>query len=318
MPGLKWGLQSSPQHVSYGELLQLWQRADALGYDSAWLFDHFIPITGDRTGPCFEGWTLLTALAAQTQRIHVGWLVTSVIYRNPAVLAKIGATLDVVTGGRLELGMGAGWFEAETLAYGMPFPRTGARLAQLDEALQVIRMLWTQEYSDFSGHHYLLTQARCEPKPIQQPTPTIWVGGQGEKVTLRIVAERADGWDMDMLPLDVYDHKLEVLAEHCERVGRDPSTVRKMIHFSGAIAGDELEAQQRAESLAKQWNTTLADLQGRVLLGTPQQAAEQLMVYMERGVEHFVLSVPAPYDMKMIELYIHEVAPIVESLAHNR
>ena len=317
MSKLKWGLQSSPQHVSYDELLQLWQRADVLGYDSAWLFDHFLPITGERSGPCFEGWTLLTALATQTQRLHVGCLVTSVIYRHPAVLAKIGATLDVITNGRLELGIGAGWFEAETLAYGMPFPRTGERLSQLEEALQVIRSLWTQDYSDFKGRHFTLTQARCEPKPVQKPTPTIWVGGQGEKVTLRIVAERADGWDTDMLPLEVYDRKLEALSEHCERIGRDPSTVRKMIHFSGVIDGDERIAQQRAETLAKEWNATVPDLRGRVLMGTPQQAAEQLMAYVERGVEHFVLSLAAPYDMKMVELYINEVAPIVKRLIHN-
>jgi F420-dependent oxidoreductase-like protein len=315
MSKLNWGLQSSPQHVSYGEILQLWQRADALGYDSAWLFDHFMPITGERTSPCFEGWTLLTALAAQTKRLHVGCLVTGVIYRNPAVLAKMGATLDVVSGGRLELGIGAGWFEAETRAYGMPFPPVGERLSRLDEAIQVIRKLWTQDTCDFSGRHYTLAQARCEPKPVQKPTPTIWVGGQGEKVTLRIVAEQADGWDMDMLPLNVYDHKLYVLHEHCERSDRDPATVRKMIHFAGAIAADERAALQRAEALSKAWNTSLDDIQGRVLLGTPHQAAEQLMAYIERGVEHFVLSVAAPYDMRMIELYINEVAPLVESLA---
>jgi alkanesulfonate monooxygenase SsuD/methylene tetrahydromethanopterin reductase-like flavin-dependent oxidoreductase (luciferase family) len=220
----------------------------------------------------------------------------------------------VVTTGRLELGIGAGWFEAETLAYGMPFPNTGERLSQLDEALQVIKSLWTQDYSDFKGKHFTLTQARCEPKPIQKPTPTIWVGGQGEKVTLRIVAEQADGWDMDMLPLEIYDRKLAALAEHCQRAGRDPSTVRKMIHFSGVIAKDEHVAQQRVESLAKQWNTIVPELRGRVLMGTPQQAAEQLMKYVERGVEHFVLSLAVPYDMEMVELYINEVAPIIKSM----
>lgn len=268
---LKWGLQSSPQHVSYGELLQLWRRADTLGYDSAWLFDHFMPISGDREGPCFEGWTLLTALATQTQRIHVGCLVTSVIYRHPAVLAKMGATLDVITGGRLELGIGAGWFEDETLAYGMPFPSARERLAQLDEALQMIRLLWTQDYSDFAGRHFALAHARCEPKPLQKPSPTIWVGGQGEKVTLRIVAERADGWDMDMLPLDVYHQKLAVLAGHCERAGRDPATVRKMIHFSGAIADSEQAAQRRAETLAQRWNTNVNDLRGRYCWARPSK-----------------------------------------------
>lgn len=314
MRPMKWGLQSSPQHVSYGELLQLWRRADALGYDSAWLFDHFLPITGDATGPCFEGWTLLTALAMQTSQMHAGCLVTSVIYRHPALLAKMGATVDVVTGGRLELGIGAGWFEAETKAYGMPFPPTGERLAQLDEALLVIRMLWTSDSSNFAGRHFTLTHARCEPKPLQQPTPTIWVGGQGEKVTLRIVAERADGWDTDMLPLDTYRHKLNSLAEHCERAQRDPATVRKMIHFSAIIAEDERRVQRRAEALAHEWNTSVAGLHGKVLIGTPQQAAEKLMPYVELGVEHVVISLPAPYDMTMVELYVNDVAPAVERM----
>ncbi len=312
MSRLFWGLQSSPQHVSYEALLHLWQRVDALGYDSAWLFDHFLPITGDRTGPCLEGWTLLSALGAQTHHVHIGCLVTGVIYRHPAVLARMGATLDVVTGGRLELGIGAGWFEAEARAYGLPFPATGERLAQLDEAVQIIRGLWTQEHTDFAGRHFTLAQARCEPKPVQKPAPAIWVGGQGERVTLRIVAERADGWDMDMAPLAVYDHKLQVLAEHCSRAGRDPATVRKMIHFSGAFAADERQARQRAEALAREWNTSVDELRGRVLLGTPRQAADQLQAYVERGVEHFVLSVATPYDLSMVERFVHEVAPLVQ------
>jgi F420-dependent oxidoreductase-like protein len=308
---IQWGIQSSPHQVTYGELLHLWQRADVLGYDSAWLFDHFMPISGDPAGPCFEGWTLLAALAAQTQRLHAGCLVTSVIYRHPALLAKMGATLDVVTGGRLELGIGAGWFEGETRAYGMPFPSTGERLARLDEAIQVIRTLWTNETSDFTGRYYSLSQARCEPKPVQRPTPRIWVGGQGEKVTLRIAAQRADGWDVDMLPMDLYRHKLDVLAEHCQRAGRNPESIRKMIHFSAVIADDETEVKHRAESLACQWNTTVAGLEGRVLIGTPQQAAERLIAYAELGVGHFVLSLQAPYDMTLVELYINEVAPRV-------
>jgi alkanesulfonate monooxygenase SsuD/methylene tetrahydromethanopterin reductase-like flavin-dependent oxidoreductase (luciferase family) len=257
---------------------------------------------------------MLTALTMQTQRLHAGLLVTSAIYRHPALLAKMGATLDVASGGRLELGIGAGWFEGETRAFGMPFPPTGQRLAMLDEAIQVVRKLWTEPTSDFAGKHFSLNQARCEPKPVQQPTPTIWVGGQGERVTLRIVAQRADGWDTDMLPLDLYRHKLEVLGEHCQRAGRDPASVRKMIHFSAIIAEDEGSVKQRAAALAQRWNTDPANLEGRVLMGTPQQAAERLIPYVELGVEHFVLSLQAPYDMRMVELFINEVAPRVKEM----
>ncbi len=309
MPALKFGLQTSPQHVSYPELLGLWQRAEGLGYDSAWLFDHFMPISGSREGPCFEGWTLLSFLAARTQHIHIGTLVTAVIYRNPGLLAKMGATLDQVSGGRLEMGLGAGWFEGEAQAFGIPFPSTGGRLGRLDEAIQVIRLLWTQPVSDFSGKYYSLRSARCEPRPLQKPCPIIWVGGQGERVTLRIVAQQADGWDTDMLPLPDYRRKMEALAGHCRGAGRDPASIHRMIHFSAALGADEAEASRKAEALAKSWNTDPANLEGRVLLGTPEQAAAALRRYADLGVEHFVLSVNTPYDMESIELYIQEVAP---------
>ena len=310
---LAWGLQSSPQHVSYDELVALWLRAEELGYDSAWLFDHFTPISGGDIGPCLEGWTLLAALAAQTSRMRLGLLVTSVIYRNPGLLAKIGATVDHVSRGRLEMGMGAGWFERETLAFGLDFPGVGERLARLDEGLVVLRALWTQETSSFAGRHYTLIDARCDPQPLQRPTPPIWVGGQGERVTLRIVAERADGWDADMLELGHYDRLLGALAGHCERAGRDPQDVRRMIHFAGAIAGDETEASRKAKALATRSGTTVADLRHTVLLGSPEQAAEQLMPYVERGVELFVLSLDAPYDMAMVECFVGEVAPLVQA-----
>lgn len=311
MSPIKWGLQSSPQNVSYGELPGLWRRADALGYDSAWLFDHFVPIFSDPSGPCFEGWTMLTALAAQTQRLHVGCLVTAMGYRNPGVLAKMGATLDVISGGRLELGIGAGWFEAEVRAYGITFPDAKARLQQLDEGIQVIQKLWTQTLSDFQGMHFNLQQARCEPKPVQRPHPRIWIGGQGEKVTLRIVAQRADGWDMDMVPVEEYKRKLEALAGHCGAVGRNPNSVQKMIHFPGIIGYHEHHIQQRAESMARSWNTDLEGLRQRVLVGTPEQAAAQLRPFRALGVEHFVLSVSPPYDLSMIELFVEEVAALV-------
>lgn len=313
MSPIKWGLQSSPQNVSYGELLGLWRRADALGYDSAWLFDHFMPIFSDPAGPCFEGWTMLTALAAQTQRLHIGCLVTAMGYRNPGVLAKMGATLDVISAGRLELGIGAGWFEAEARAYGIAFPDAKNRLQQLDEGIQVIQKLWTQPLSDFDGRHFSLQQARCEPKPVQRPHPRIWIGGQGEKVTLRIVAQRADGWDMDMVPVEDYKRKLEALAGHCAAVGRDPNSVRKMIHFPGIIGYPEHHIQQRAESMARSWNTDLEGLRQRVLVGTPEQAAAQLRPFRALGVEHFVLSVSPPYDLSMVELFVEEVATLVVS-----
>lgn len=316
MRRIKWGIQSSPHHVSYGELVQLWQRADALGYDSGWLFDHFMPISGDSSGSCFEGYTMLTALMMQTRNLHGGLLVTSALYRNPGVLAKMAATVDIVSGGRLEVGLGAGWFERETKAFGLAFPSTGARLAMLDETIQILRALWTNETTDFQGEHFTLTDAHCNPKPLQKPTPTIWVGGQGEKVTLRIVAQRADGWDMDMAPIPDYRRKLNILHEHCATFGRDSKAVKKMIHFPGIIAETTLEVTRRAEAMAQSWQTTVEGLQGRVLMGTPEQAAEMLWPYAELGAEHFVLSLQAPYDLRTVELFISEVAPRLERMAY--
>ena len=309
MRHIQFGIQTSPHHVSYGELAQLWQRADALGYDSGWLFDHFMPISGDSAGPCFEGYTMLTALMMQTRRMHGGLLVTSALYRNPGVLAKMAATLDIVSGGRLEVGLGAGWFEGEAKAFGLPFPPTGARLAMLDETVQVLRSLWTNETTDFVGQHFTLIGARCNPRPLQKPTPTLWVGGQGEKVTLRIVAQRADGWDMDMAPLPDYARKLDILNDHGARFGRDIASIKKMIHFSAIIAETEADVAARAEALALRWKTSVDGLRGRVLIGTPEQAAEVLRPYAALGAEHFVLSLQAPYDTRMVELFINEVAP---------
>jgi F420-dependent oxidoreductase-like protein len=315
MARIKWGFQTSPQHVSFGEILGFWQRADALGYDSGWLFDHFLPIFSDPTGVCYEGWTLLATLAAKTNRLHVGCLVTSIIYRHPALLANMGATLDVASGGRLEMGIGAGWFEEEARAYGMPFPPTGERLKRLNEGVQVLRALWTQEISDFAGEFYTLSNARCNPKPIQKPTPPIWIGGQGEKVTLRIVAQHADGWDMDLAPLGDYTRKLGILAEHCQNHGRDPNTIKKMIHFPAIIGENQRDISARAETWAKSWNTSPEELRTRVLIGTPEEAAAWLLPYAQLGVEHFVMNITAPYDIRMAELFIEEVAPAVNKAA---
>jgi F420-dependent oxidoreductase-like protein len=309
MATLEFGLQTSPQYVSYGELLSTWQRADALGYNSAWLFDHFMPIFADPNGPCFEGLTMLTALAVQTKQIHCGCLVTAIGYRNPGLLAKMGATLDVATAGRFEMALGAGWFEAEARAFNIPFPSAGERLKQLEEGLQILRALWTSEFATFHGQHFHIENARCDPKPIQKPTPRLWVGGQGEKVTLRIVAQHADGWDMDMTALDQYKRKLDILAGHCNAHGRDPNSIIKMIHFPGIISKDEGWLRAKAEGMAHSWNTSLEDLKTKVLVGTPNQCAEQLRGFVDLGVTHFVLNAAAPHDLRMIELFIGEVAP---------
>src|SRR6202046_4829586 len=222
---LRFGIHAGQQYTDFPSYLELWQTAERLGLDWASVFDHFMPIQADPTGPCYEGMTLLAAMAAHTERLRCGIIVTGVTYRNPAVLANMAVTIDHVSGGRVELGIGGAWYELEHGQYGIPFPPIGQRLAMMGEAAQIIKSLWTQERTTFDGRHYQLRDAMCEPKPLQSSGIPLWIGGAGERVTLRHVAAFADGWNTFLMPLDQFDHKLAVLDDHCADVGRPRSDI---------------------------------------------------------------------------------------------
>src|SRR5436305_2722864 len=193
---MRFGIKTSPQDTTWADMLAFWREADTVElFESAWNFDHFYPIFSDPTGPCLEGWVTLTALAQATSRLRVGCLVTGAVYRHPAILANMAATLDIVSGGRLELGVGAGWNEEELDAYGIPLGTLTERFDRFDEYLEVLDTLLRNEWSDFHGRHYTLERARCEPKPVQRPRPPITIGGAGRKRTLRAAARCADRWD---------------------------------------------------------------------------------------------------------------------------
>jgi F420-dependent oxidoreductase-like protein len=220
---LRFGIKTAPQHTTYDAMLRVWQEADGIDLiEHAWLFDHFYPIgPGDHHDACLEGWTTLTALAARTQRLRVGIMVTGNTYRHPAVLAKMGATVDAISGGRLDFGIGAGWNEEESSAYGIALPPPGERIRRLGEACEVVRRLWTERVANFEGKYYQLKDAYCEPKPIQQPHPPFVIGGSGEQKTLRVVAQYAQIWNFVGGGIDLLEHKMTVLEEHCQAVGRD-------------------------------------------------------------------------------------------------
>jgi alkanesulfonate monooxygenase SsuD/methylene tetrahydromethanopterin reductase-like flavin-dependent oxidoreductase (luciferase family) len=188
---IRFGVHSGPQNTSFEDYRDRWLRCEELGYDWVSDFDHFYPIHTDPGGSQFEGLTLLSAMAAHTSRVRCGMLVLGVTYRHPAVVAKMAATIDHVSGGRLELGMGAAWFELEHDQYGIPFPRIGVRMDMLDEACRILRSLWTQETTTFEGRHFQLKEARCEPKPMQEHLPLV-IGGAGERGKPRIVAEHGE------------------------------------------------------------------------------------------------------------------------------
>ena len=244
---IRFGIQTPQQHLSWQELLGLWREVDALGYDTAWVFDHFLPIFSDPTGPCLEGWTALAALAMATGRVRLGLMVTGNTYRHPAVLAKMATTVDIISGGRLILGLGAGWFELEHREYGVPFHTTLGRLRRLDEALAMIKLLWTQEKSNFDGKHFKLESASFNPKPLQKPHPPILIGASGEKVALGIVAQHAQMWNSFGTP-EIFRTKIGRLEEHCRRVGRDPTTIEKSVLIGGTFALDE--ARRRIDAYA--------------------------------------------------------------------
>src|SRR3954454_22990953 len=196
MRPLRFGIKTAPQDTTYEEMLAVWQEADGIEViEHAWLFDHFSPINGPLDGPCLEGWTLLGAYGAVTKRLRLGLMVTGHTYRHPAVLTKIACTVDVLSGGRLDFGIGAGWNEYEHTSMGIPLYAPGERIRRLGEACEITRRLWTQHLTDFEGRYYQLKEARCEPKPVQKPYPPFVIGGSGEQLTLRVVAQYADVWN---------------------------------------------------------------------------------------------------------------------------
>ena len=240
--------KTQPQSTPFPPMLEVWEAADELEeLSGGWLFDHFLPInTDDVHGPCFEGWTALAFLAGRTRRLRLGLMVSSITYRHPALIANMAATLDVASGGRLELGLGAGWFEAEHRAYGLHFPAVGERLGALDEACEVIHRLLTEPVVDHDGRFYTLQQARCEPKPLQQPRVPLVVGGGGERRTLRTVARWADHWNFPGREPDELRRKLEILAGHCAVVGRNPTEIHTSVHLFLDGSTTDLAARSRA------------------------------------------------------------------------
>jgi F420-dependent oxidoreductase-like protein len=234
---MRFAFKTANQYNAWPDILAVWKEADDIDlFQSGWLFDHFYPIwspqrEADLTGPCLEGWTMLAALAQATSRLRMGTLVTGIHYRHPAVLAKMVATIDIISGGRLELGIGAGWNEQESGAYGIDLGSLRERFDRFDEACQVLISLLSQETTDFDGAYYHLTEARCEPKGPQKPHPPIVIGGVGEKRTLPAVARYAQQWDASNVSSpDELVRKLEVLRAHCRDIGRDPNEITTSSH----------------------------------------------------------------------------------------
>ena len=282
-PRPRFGIATAPQQVDYHDILRVWHEADTIPQiEHAWLFDHLMPIGGDPAGPIFEGWTLLSALAAQTQRLRLGVLVTSNRFRPPAMLAKIAATVDIVSGGRLDFGIGAGsrpdipWARREYEANGLPYHDFGHSVGNLAEACTVIRRLWTEpEPFDFEGSYIQLTGAFCNPKPVQRPYPPILIGGRSAAV-LRVVAEQADLWNIPGGDIDDAISRSTLLDRYCTEIGRDPASVTRSIYLS--VSYD-------------QPGSTRAAIGGAI----------------GAGFQHIVLGLPAPYPAGVAQWVTEEL-----------
>jgi F420-dependent oxidoreductase-like protein len=247
---MRFAFKTAPQNTTWSDMLAVWKVADDIEvFESGWTFDHFYPIFSDSTGPCLEGWVTLTALAQATTRLRLGTLVTGIHYRHPAILANMASTLDIVSNGRLEIGLGAGWNEEESGAYGIELGTPSERSDRFEEACEVIVGLLTQKTTTFDGQYYQLKDARNEPKPVQRPHPPICIGGSGEKRTLRTTARFAQHWNFVGGAPEEFSHKRDVLHQHCEDLGRDSSEILLSSHV--LFDGDASATAERAAAMAE-------------------------------------------------------------------
>ena len=260
--------------------------------------------------PILECWSTLAALSAVTKRLRLGTMVTCASFRSPALLAKIAATVDVISGGRLEFGIGAGVQKTEHRAYGFPFPATSTRIERMKEAVEIIKALWTEEKASYTGKHYSLKEAVCEPKPLQKPHPPITIGGGGEKLTLKITAQHADRYDWGYVPsFETYKHKLKVLERHCRAAGRDFREIGKSCWPGGQVViarnREELDAKivrEKPQALA------LSDFEKTSLIGTPDECVSKLQPYVDLGVTHFMLFFGDLPQLSSLRLFAETVA----------
>lgn len=303
---IRFGVQTGQQNATWQQIEETWVKADALGYDSLWAYDHFYPIFTEPTGPCFEGWSLIGALAKSTKRARIGHLVNGNTYRNPCVLAKSATTVDHISGGRLNLGIGAGWFEYEHQSLGIDFKTVRGRLEALDEACQILKGMFEQEKFTLDGKHYQVKDAMCVPKPLQSPRPPIMIGGTGRKVLLRLVAEHADMWNANKTP-DEMGELIDVIRRHGELVGRDTSAIENTVMMPLGYKAPKDKADFLCTVVAGMLETTPEKARQAIMLGSKDECLETVERYRKVGVTHFIFMLMAPYDLDEIQAFAEEV-----------
>jgi len=277
-------------------------RAEGYGFDSFWVMDHFHQIqnVGEPQEPMLEGWTTQAVVAGFTSKIKLGTLVTGIVYRHPSLLAKAGATLDVLSKGRLYMGIGAAWNVEEAAAYGIPFPQVKERMERLEEAVQIIRKMWTDQSATFTGKHYQIRKAYCNPKPIQKPHPPIMIGGSGERQTLRIAAKYADACNI-FGSTETVRRKLEVLREHCRVAGREYDSILKTKLGHIVIDKDREKVMEAIKAIPEERRREYA------IYGTPEEIRRQIEAFRDAGLEYLIVNLEPDRELQALELFADEV-----------
>jgi F420-dependent oxidoreductase-like protein len=299
-------------------MLDLARRAEAGPWESIWVYDHFHTVPIPTEEATHEAWTLMAAFAASTERVRLGQMCTCMGYRNPAYLAKVAATCDIISGGRVEMGIGAGWYEHEWNAYGYGFPTGGERLRMLDEGVQIMRQSWTNGIATLAGKHYQVDGAICRPLPLQDGGIPLWIAGGGEKKTLRIAAKYAQYTNFDATP-ETFRHKSQILADHCRELGRDFGEITRSGNYNVVIGATEKDVRERLDWIIGHYATLIPPdeleryrhmFETGPLVGTPEQIIERLKAAESDGMTYAItLFADAAYDTTSMDLFASEVIP---------
>jgi alkanesulfonate monooxygenase SsuD/methylene tetrahydromethanopterin reductase-like flavin-dependent oxidoreductase (luciferase family) len=306
------GAHVGQQNMSMKTMRQTWRELDAhVDWISAWDHLYEAPPQGGILDH-HETVATLAALATTTERAAIGVLVMYVGYRSPGVIAKAASTLDHLSDGRFELGLGAGWHEQECNAFGYPFPTAGVRIDMLDEAATVVRGLLTQERTTFHGKHFQVDNCSALPSPVQDRLP-IWIGGIGEKKMLRLIARHADGWNCAYISVDEFERLNGVLDGWCETEGTNAGAIRRGINLSFNVKTTAKAAIEEEDRLKAQWGKGYDRIAGGALLGTPDAVVERLLTYVRAGATDINIALRAPWDSEALQVYLHEVIPAVKA-----
>ena len=321
--GWRLDLVGIPPEDQWATMRSVATTIESSGFESLWVYDHFHTVPVPTQEATYEAWTLMAALAASTTTVRLGQMCTCNSYRPPSYLAKVAASIDVISGGRLEMGIGAGWYEHEYAGYGYEFPKASVRIGMLGEGVEIMRRMWTESEVTFEGDHYQLEGAICQPKPVQQPHIPFWIAGGGEKLTLSVAARYASYTNFGQDSTEVFSHKSDVLRGHCAEVGRNFEEIVRSANFNVICAPSEAEVEDRIRWVREHYRPFVAEsrLDGieaaaRSMAGTPDQLVERFTDWQRVGLGYgIVYFLGAAYDTSGLELFASEVMPALRATA---